>query len=358
MFSCDPSVSAAEAGLLYERDAGLSIRRVRRGRSFRYLRGNGQPLRARGHLKRIGSLAIPPAWRDVRICCSSQGYLQAVGWDAKGRKQYRYHPLYRSTRDQAKFSRVIAFGTALVRIRQAVQKDLQSRGLPRNKVVALVVRLLETALVRVGNEQYVKENESFGLTTMRNRHVKIEGATLMFRYRGKSGQDRVVEMTDRRLALIVRQCQDLPGYHLFEYRDEAGKIRCVDSGDVNRYIRQIAGDDFSAKDFRTWAGTLLAVRELSAAGPAASETAAKKAVIQAVRNVSASLGNRPAVSRKYYVHPAILEAYSDGSLFSTLEAGAGQNAAYDGLGLTAEEYAVMVIVARYQERLALELRKI
>ncbi len=357
MFSCDPSASAAEAGLLYVRDAGLSIRRVRRGRSFRYLRRNGQPLRAQSQLKRIGSLAIPPAWRDVRICGSSQGYLQAVGWDAKGRKQYRYHPRYRSTRDQAKFSRVIAFGTALVRIRQAVQKDLQSRGLPRNKVVALVVRLLETALVRVGNEQYVKENESFGLTTMRNRHVKIEGATLMFRYRGKSGQDRAIEMTDRRLARIVRQCQELPGYHLFEYRDAAGKIRCVDSGDVNRYIRQVAGDDFSAKDFRTWAGTLLAVRELSAAGPAASATAAKKAILQAVRNVSSNLGNRPAVSRKYYVHPAILEAYSDGSLFSTLEAGAGQNEAYAGLGLTAEEYAVMVIVARYQERLALELRK-
>jgi DNA topoisomerase I len=357
MFSCEPSASAIEAGLKYVCDADLSIRRVRRGRSFQYVLPNGQTLRAPDHLKRINSLVIPPAWRDVRICLSPEGYLQAVGWDVRGRKQYRYHPRYRETRDQVKFSRMIAFGTALALIRKAVQEDLSKPGLSKKKVVAVIVRLLESALIRVGNEQYAEENESFGLTTMRNRHVKINGTSMMFRYRGKSGQDHVVELTDRRLASIVKQCRDLPGYNLFEYPDAEGNICRVCSDDVNRYIHEVAGKDFSAKDFRTWAGTVLAVRELSAAGPAENASAEKKIVVQAVRNVAAKLGNRPAVSRKYYIHPAILEAYSDGSLFTTLQRGIEQNAAYSGLGLSPEEYAVMVIVAGYQEDLAVELRK-
>jgi DNA topoisomerase-1 len=252
---------------------------------------------------------------------------------------------------------MIAFGTALALIRRAVQEDLRHPGLPKNKVIAVIVRLLEDALIRVGNDQYAEENDSFGLTTMRNRHVRISGTSLMFRYRGKSGQEHVVEMTDRRLANIVKQCRELPGYNLFEYRDGEGNVCRVCSDDVNRYIHQVAGKEFSAKDFRTWAGTVLAVRELSAAGPAPSPTAEKKIVVDAVRNVAAKLGNRPAVSRKYYIHPAILEAYSDGSLFTTLERGAEQEAAYSGLGLSPEEYAVMVIVARYQQDLALELRR-
>jgi len=357
MFSFEPSASAAEAGLKYVGDDELCIRRVRRGRSFQYLSSNGETLRAPRHLQRIKSLVIPPAWRDVRICGSANGYLQAVGWDARGRKQYRYHARYRETRDQVKFSRMIAFGTALALIRNAVSEDLRRTGLGKNKVIAVVMGLLESSLIRVGNDQYAEENESFGLTTMRNRHVRINGTSLMFRYRGKSGQEHVVEMTDRRLANIVKQCRELPGYNLFEYQDVEGNVCRVCSDDVNRYIHEVAGKEFSAKDFRTWAGTVLAVRELSAAGAAPNATAEKKAVVEAVRNVAAKLGNRPAVTRKYYIHPAILDAYGDGSLFTTLQHGLEQHAAYSGLGLSPEEYAVMVIVARYQENLALELRK-
>jgi len=352
MFSTDPMESAAEAGLRYVKDSGPCIRRRRCGKVFRYLGPDGKPLRDQKHLGRIRSLAIPPAWRDVWICPSANGHLQAVGWDAKGRKQYRYHPQYRSTRDQTKFSRMIAFGSVLARIRQAVQKDLERRGLPKEKVLAAVVRLIETVFIRVGNDEYARENESFGVTTLRNRHVTIEGTKLMFRFRGKSGQDHVVELTDRKLAGIVKQCQELPGYDLFEYQDAEGNICRVDSADVNCYIREVALQDFTAKDFRTWGGTVLAVRELNEAGPAKNATAAKKTVVEAVKRVAKRLGNRPAACRKYYVHPAVLDAYSDGSLFQAMAQGVEQDAAYAGLGLRPDEYAAMVIVARYQEDLA------
>ena len=352
MFSTDPLESAVEAGLRYVSGCGPSIRRVRCGKSFRYIGRNGRPLREPSHLSRIRSLAIPPAWRDVWICPFANGHLQAFGWDAKGRKQYRYHPRYRATRDQAKFSRLIAFGTVLALIRRAVERDLVRPGLPKRKVLATVVRLLEIAFLRVGNDEYARENESFGLTTMRNRHVSIDGTRLMFRFRGKSGQDHVVRLTDLRLARIVKQCQELPGYNLFEYRDRDGRVCRIDSADVNAYIREASGGDFTAKDFRTWAGTKLAAKALYAAGPASSETAAKKVIVEAVKSVARSLGNRPATCRKYYIHPAIPGAYADGSLFPAMEQGEEQNAAYQGLGLSPEEYAVMVIVARYQERLA------
>jgi DNA topoisomerase-1 len=352
MFSTDPAESAAEAGLRYVRNCGPCIRRVRSGKSFRYLDPSGRPLRDPKHLQRIRSLVIPPAWTDVWICPSANGHLQAVGRDARGRKQYRYHPQYRAVRDQAKFSRTIAFGTVLSVIRQRARKDLELRGLPREKVLAAVVRLLETTLIRVGNDEYARENDSFGLTTMRNHHVKIDGATLMFRFRGKSGLDHSIELADRHLARIVKRCQELPGRELFEYVDESGTVRAVDSGDVNDYIRSIAGDDFTAKDFRTWAGTVLAVRELYAAGAAPSESAAKRAVVEAVKNVARRLGNRPATCRKYYIHPAILDAYSDGALFTAMEQGKEQHAVYQNLGLRPEEYSVMVIVAEYQRRLA------
>jgi DNA topoisomerase I len=352
MFSTDPRESAQEAGLRYVRDDGPCIRRQRCGKSFRYFGTNGRPLRDPRHLKRIRSLAVPPAWRDVWICPSSNGHLQAVGWDVKGRKQYRYHPRYRSVRDQAKFSRLIAFGTVLAKIRKAVEQDLHRRGLPKEKVLATVVRLLETAFVRIGNDEYAKQNDSFGLTTLRNRHVTIEGTKLMFRFRGKSAQTHTIALTDRKLAHVIRQCQDLPGYSLFEYRDADGKVCRIDSADVNRYIREIAGDEFTAKDFRTWAGTVLAARALYEAGPAANETEAKKKVAEAVKRVAHDLGNRPAASRKYYIHPAVIDAYVDGSLFPTMQQGQEQESAYAGLGLKPEEYAVMVIVARHQQELA------
>ncbi len=348
----EPRLAAEEAGLRYVTGSGPCIRRVRRGKSFRYLGPSGQPVRDEREIKRIRSLVIPPAWQDVWICPSANGHLQAVGRDARGRKQYRYHPRYRAHRDEAKFSRMIAFGTALALMRRRIERDLRRRGLPREKVLATVVKLLETTYIRVGNDEYARENESFGLTTMKDRHVRIAGAHLQFHFRGKSGQEHLIALTDRRLAHIVKQCRDLPGYELFQYVDASGATHRIDSGDVNDYVRRLTGHDFTAKDFRTWAGTLLAARELDAAGPAASPTAAKRAIVTAVKTVARQLGNRPATCRKYYVHPAVFDAYADGSLFETMAQGREQQAAYRGRGLRPEEYSVMVIIAKRQEMAA------
>ena len=270
MLSTDPLRSAVAAGLKYAVAIHTGIRRQRCGRGFRYVRPDGAIVRDERDLQRIRSLVIPPAWRDVRICTTRSGHIQAVGWDAKGRKQYRYHPLYREVRDQTKFSRLIAFGTVLAMIRARVLADLKRPGLPREKVLAAVVRLLETTHMRIGNAEYARANESFGLTTLRNRHVQISRATLQFSFVSKSGRKQLVELTDRRLARIVRQCQELPGYELFQYVDENGQRRVVDSADVNAYLREIAAQEFTAKDFRTWAGTVLAVREFFAAGQSRS----------------------------------------------------------------------------------------
>jgi DNA topoisomerase-1 len=345
MFSVDPLESAQEAGLRYICGGDRAIRRIRCGKHFRYLGPDGKPLRDPKHLERIRKLVIPPAWQDVWICPSPNGHLQAYGWDARGRKQYRYHAEYRKVRDEAKFSRMIAFGTVLAVVRKRVEEDLARRGLPKEKVLATVVRLLETTFIRVGNEEYAKENESFGLTTMRNRHVRIDGATLMFRFRGKSGQQHLVELTDRKLARVVRQCQELPGYELFEFVNEAGEVCSIGSADVNQYLRETTGQDFTAKDFRTWAGTVLAARELHAIGPAGSETAAKKAVVEVVKTVARHLGNRPATCRKYYIHPAIVDSYMVGSLHEVMQRGEEQHTAYSGLSLRPEEYCCMVIIA-------------
>jgi DNA topoisomerase-1 len=352
MFSTDPHESAAEAGLRYVSGSGPCIRRIRCGKSFRYIGPDGKPLRDPKHLQRIRSLVIPPAWENVWICPTANGHIQAVGWDVKGRKQYRYHAQYRAVRDQAKFSRMIAFGAVLALIRRRVQQDLERPGLPKDKVIATVVRLLETTYIRVGNDEYAKENDSFGLTTMRDRHVRFAGTKLMFRFRGKSGQEHTIELSDKRLAKIVKQCQDLPGYELFQYVDEHGAVCQIDSADVNRYIRETAGEEFTAKDFRTWAGTLLTARELYDAGPCTSPTVGKRTMVTAIKQVARRLGNRPATCRKYYIHPAILDAYSDGSLFPAMESGKQQNAAYHGQGLRPEEYSVLVLVAEYQQKLA------
>ena len=356
MFSTDPLESAAEAGLRYIRGSGPCIRRIACGKSFRYVGPDGKSLRDSAHLGRVRSLVIPPAWKNVWICPSPNGHLQAVGWDSRGRKQYRYHPRYREVRDQTKFSRMIAFGTVLAIIRRQVQQDLKQSGVPKQKVLATVVRLLETSFIRVGNDEYAKENDSFGLTTMKSRHVRIAGAKLHFHFRGKSGQEHSIELTDLRLARIVKQCQDLPGYELFQYMDENGVGCAIDSADVNRYIRDVTGQDFTAKDFRTWAGTILTTRELYAAGPCRNEKEGRKTMVEVVKRVARQLGNRPATCRKYYIHPAIPKAYADGSLFSTMVAGEQQQADYGGLGLRPEEYCVMVIIAADQERLARETR--
>lgn len=337
--AADPVLSARLAGLRHVTDGKPGIRRRRRGKGFSYLDPAGTRLRDPRERRRIDALAVPPAWTEVWICPLANGHLQATGRDARGRKQYRYHPDWRAVRDETKFGRMVAFGEALPRLRAQLDSDLALPGLPREKVLAAVVLLLEATLIRVGNEEYARENDSFGLTTMRSRHVDIAGATLRFRFRGKSGKEHEVAISDRRLARVVRACRELPGHELFQYVDETGERQAVDSADVNEYLRDVTGEDFTAKDFRTWGGTVLALAALRAsgadrpggqegeageagedcaAGPAACgadrEREAKRAIVEAVKRVADQLGNRPAVCRKYYVHPAVIAAFLDGRL--------------------------------------------
>jgi len=305
----EPLESAREAGLRYVSDEKPGIRRRRSGSGFRYVRPDGSAVEDEPTLGRIKSLVIPPAWTDVWITTDPRGHIQATGRDAKGRKQYRYHPRWRAVRDETKYGRMLAFGAALPTIRARVDADLRRQGLPREKVLATVVRLLEATLIRVGNEEYARENRSYGLTTLRNRHVDVHGTELRFEFRGKSGKDHRVSLRDRRLAGVIRRLQELPGQEVFQYVDEEGVRHTVDSDDVNAYLREIAGQDFSAKDFRTWAGTILcavALRELKAC---ASESEAKRNVAQVVKSVAQQLGNTPAVCRACYVHPTVIEAY-------------------------------------------------
>ncbi|HEX6644288.1 MAG TPA: hypothetical protein VF037_06405 [Gemmatimonadales bacterium] len=309
---------AEAAGLRYVSDRGNGIRRAASGRGFRYVDPSGTTVRDRETLARIRSLAIPPAWTDVWICPSPRGHIQATGRDARGRKQYRYHPDWRAVRDETKFERMLAFSRVLPEVRRAIDADLSRPGMPRRKVLATVVRLLEWTGIRVGNDEYARTNRSYGLTTLRDRHVAIEGARLQFEFRGKSGKVHSVDIADRRLARIVARCQAIPGEELFQYLDEDGQRQVVGSGDVNEYIREIAGGDFSAKDFRTWAGTMLACEALIALGPAGSERAARANINSAIDQVAERLNNTRAVCRKYYVHPAVLSAYADGRLARAL----------------------------------------
>jgi len=311
--------SANAAGLRYIRDQGPGIVRKQRGKTLYYLRPNGAVIREETCLRRIRSLVIPPAWRDVWICIDPQGHLQATGRDARGRKQYRYHPQWNDVRNETKYDRMLTFGRLLPRIRRRVAADLRRSGLPRDKILATVVRLLEATLIRIGNEEYARTNESFGLTTLRDRHVKVKGSTLRFEFRGKSGIRHSMDITDRRLARIVKQSQDLPGYELFQYIDEAGECRSITSSDVNGYLQRIAGQEFTAKDFRTWAGTVLAARALREyADHCESITKAKRNVAAAIGAVAMQLGNTKAVCRKCYVHPEIVQAYLDGTLLNSL----------------------------------------
>jgi len=315
----DSIESAAAAGLRYVSDAGPGIRRERVDDDFRYLDVNGQVITDPEVLERIKSLGIPPAYADVWISPLPDGHLQATGRDAKGRKQYRYHPRWREVRDEVKFERMLAFGDALPQIRVQTDKHLALTGMPREKVLATVVRLLETTLIRVGNDEYAKTNKSYGLTTMRDKHVDIAGSTVRFAFRGKSGKNHTISVKDRRLANIVKRSRDLPGYELFQYVDEHGERRDVTSDDVNTYLREITGQDFTAKDFRTWAATVLAALALQAYDPFAKETEAKKNVVEAIKSVAERLGNTPAIARKSYIHPAILDAYLEGTMLDTLE---------------------------------------
>jgi DNA topoisomerase-1 len=306
--------SARDAGLRYVSDAARGISRRRSGRAFRYQAPDGSAIRDAATLARIRSLAIPPAWQAVWICTRADGHLQATGRDARGRKQYRYHSRWREVRDESKYDRVGAFSRALPAIRRRVGADLARPGLPREKVLATVVRLLETTFMRVGNETYARENETFGLTTLRERQVRVRGSRLRFEFRGKSGIEHRIEVDDPLLARIVRRMQDLPGEELFQYLDDAGETRVIESSDVNAYLREAAGADFTSKDFRTWAGTVLALRALRALDVPASAAQGKRSVALAVDAVSKRLGNTRAVCRKCYIHPAVVECYLDGSL--------------------------------------------
>jgi DNA topoisomerase-1 len=310
----DSRQSARAAGLRYVSDDQPGFRRVRHGRGFSYLDIEGRCIREARELARIRGLAIPPAWTDIWICPLVNGHLQVTARDARGRKQYRYHPRWREVRDTTKYERMVAFGAALPSIRQRVATALSQPGLPREKVLAAIVRLLETTLIRVGNEAYARANGSFGLTTLRNQHVEITPSTLRFRFRGKSGKEHRVKVSDRRLARVIQRCQDLPGQTLFEYIEDDGQPRVIDSGDVNGYLREITGQEFTAKDFRTWGGTMLAASALGQADPSDSANQSNRQVIQTIDLVAGQLGNTRAVCRQSYIHPAIIAAYLDGAL--------------------------------------------
>jgi DNA topoisomerase-1 len=339
----DPLASAKAAHLRYVTGEGPGIVRKRRGKGFYYLGPDLKTVRDKATLQRIASLVIPPAWENVWICPSENGHIQAVGRDAKGRKQYRYHPRYRQVRDENKFGRLLAFGAALPRIREQANKDLSLPGLPQRKVVAAIVRLLDETCIRIGNEEYAKANKSFGLTTLRDRHADIHGQSIRFHFRGKSNQEHDITLRDRRLARIVKRCQDLPGQELFQYQLETGEHVIVNSADVNEYLREITQEEFTAKDFRTWHGTGHMAQQLAALGPASSETAIKRNIVQAVKETAKHLGNRPAACRKYYIHPAVFESYVEQTIFAVMPKTLG-NAAPPRGKLNSLEMAVLRIV--------------
>ncbi len=300
------------AGLDYVTDGLAGIRRQRAGKGWAFYAPDGTKIDDKAERKRISALVIPPAWTDVWICPDAKGHIQATARDARGRKQYRYHPRYRETRDKSKFRRMLEFSEILPEIRERVERDLRARDLTRRQILATVVMLLDKTLIRVGNDEYARENRSFGLTTLRGRHVEVTGAKLRFSFRGKSGVDHSIAITDRRLARIIQQCQDLPGYELFKYIDTHGKRQTISSDDVNAYLRETTGRDITAKDFRTWAGTMLAARELCAMGPAKSQREAERNMIRAIDAVAERLGNTRTVCRKYYVHPGLVRTYLQG----------------------------------------------
>ena len=335
----DPQDAAESAGLVYVSDSEPGITRRGAGKGFSYRGPDGKRITAKAELARIRALAIPPAYDDVWICADPDGHIQATGRDAKGRKQYRYHPRFREIRDGAKYERMLDFAAALPELRARVDADMSRRGLPREKVLATVVHLLETTMIRVGNADYVRQNKSHGLTTLRDRHVKIEGAQVKFRFKGKSGKEWNLGLRDRRVARIVRSAQELPGQHLFQYLDEDGDRRAVTSGDVNAYLREISGAGITAKDFRTWTGTVLAALALAEYEAADSAAAAKRNVRDAIEQVAARLGNTPTICRQCYVHPAVIDSYLADELVLEIESEIDEE--LSGTDLTTEERRVL-----------------
>jgi DNA topoisomerase-1 len=331
--------AARRGGLKYVCDESAGLRRVRQGRGMIYLDPSGKRVRDRRTLRRIESLVIPPAWQDVWICSEPRGHIQAVGRDARGRKQYLYHPRWREARDRDKYQKLTDFAAALPRIRRAVQRHLRLRGLPRDKVLATVLSVMERTLIRVGNDEYAGANGSFGLTTLRDRHAQINGHKVLFEFRGKSGIEHRIDLHDPELTRIIRKCRDLPGQELFQYVDDGGQVRDIGSTDVNDYLRRISGADFTTKDFRTWSGTVLAACALCECETFTSQTQARRNIARAVQRVADQLGNTRAVCRKSYIHPAVIETYLGGTLAEVLEQSRKGRALL--AGLRAEENAVL-----------------
>lgn len=346
----DPELSAKVAGLRYVHTDRPGYTRHKAGTGFFYRDTRGERITDKRTVARIKSLAIPPAWTDLWICPHASGHIQATGRDAKDRKQYKYHPQWREVRDETKYTHMLAFGRALPGIRERVDADLRKHGMPREKVLALLVRLLETTLIRVGNDVYAKENKSFGLTTMRDRHAEVHGSSLLFSFRGKSGVEQEVDLNDRRTANIVKRCQDMPGQELFQYVDDDGQRRSVASEDVNAYLREITGEDFTAKDFRTWAGTKLAAEALAEFEAFDSDSAAKKNVVSAIERVAARLGNTRTICRKCYVHPAVIDAYMEGDTVESIRQRAGEELSENLDELPPEEAAVLTLLHKRLER--------
>jgi DNA topoisomerase-1 len=342
----DPMEAAGAAGLHYVNPEGIGIRRLPNGRGFVYHDASGKLVRDEATLARIRSLAIPPAYRDVWVSKDKKGHIQAVGRDARGRKQYRYHAEWKSVRDAAKYGKLLLFAQVLPRLRARVEHDLALSGLPKEKVLAAVVRLLERTLARVGNEHYAKTNKSFGLTTLRNRHVRVKGGQIVFDFRAKHGIHRHIDLEDKKLARIVKKCQELPGQALFGYVDEDGAPRNIASEDVNAYLREISGEEITAKDFRTWAGTKLAVVALRELGGFTNKGAAKKNVLRAIEAVAKMLGNTPAICRKCYIHPAVLDGYLAGQLDAVLKS----ERARARRGLGGEEVALVKFLKAAAEK--------
>jgi DNA topoisomerase-1 len=340
----DPKEAAAEAGLRYVSDEDPGLARERQGDGFVYRKPDGDRVTDEATLERIRKLAIPPAWTDVWICARANGHLQATGRDARGRKQYRYHPQFREVRESTKYEHMLEFARSLPAIRARVAEHMALKGLPREKVVATVVHLLDTTLIRVGNDEYTKENKSYGLTTLRNPHVSVEGSQLKFRFKGKSGKAWNLQIRDRRVAKIVRACQDLPGQRLFQYIDEAGELREVASADVNDYLREITGKDVTAKDFRTWAGTVMAALALREFEAIDSKATVKKNVKAAIERVAARLGNTPTICRKCYVHPEILDSYTQGELLLNVKGEIDLELRENLTSLRPEEAAVLALL--------------
>jgi DNA topoisomerase-1 len=342
----DPALTAKQAGLRYLLDSRPGIQRKRAGKSFRYISVDGTPITAEDEIERIKKLSIPPAWTDVWISPVSNGHLQAIGRDAKGRKQYRYHAQWTVLRNETKFERMVAFGSILPKIRARIGRDLGLSGLRRERVLATVVKLMDKTCIRVGNAEYARENHHYGLTTLEHEHVQVSGDILHLQFVGKGGQEREVDVRDRRVAKVVKRMVSLPGYELFQYIDEDGCHHTIESTDVNEYLREIAAEDITAKDFRTWHGTVRAAQVLADLGVFDSDSQAKHNVVEAIKTAAEHLGNTPAICRKSYVHPQVLDAYLDGTLMSAFEHGAPKDAP---AGLHLDEAIVLGLLREHME---------